>query len=317
MVVILSVSTVLIPSRNDGKKALVNIRKKFSLNAFSDHIIYLTAFNEWQKTGHNTNPTKAYFCRENLISNSTMELISGIKQQLFNQLRASGFVRDSHELNRNSLNWSVIKAALCAGAYPKLIRFDENRGQFLTQKDKIRFHQSSQLMFDPNSEKMIRNRTKIAETLPSDWLIYEEMILIGRTSFAKCVTSISPITVALFCGPNYISEELKPEIRVNNSKLQIDDWIAFTVGQKMAQMVTFLRKQLHNVFVSRIDCLSKPDLHFDDSVIDVIIKVLNSAEIESGFKPIDAFSIKSNNTLKANYFGPKYQVFFLLDICLS
>ena len=59
------------------------------------------------------------------------------RAQLLGQLRASSFVRargggDIRDLNTNSENWAVVKAALCAGAYPNLVRVDRNRVQLTT-----------------------------------------------------------------------------------------------------------------------------------------------------------------------------------------
>ena len=54
------------------------------------------------------------------------------RTQLLGQLRASGFVRargggDIRDLNTNSENWAVVKAALCAGMYPNVIRVNRAR----------------------------------------------------------------------------------------------------------------------------------------------------------------------------------------------
>jgi len=51
------------------------------------------------------------------------------RSQLLGQLRASGFVKtrgtgDIRDLNANSENWAVIKAAMCAAIYPNLLRVD-------------------------------------------------------------------------------------------------------------------------------------------------------------------------------------------------
>lgn len=57
-----------------------------------------------------------------------------VRTQLLGQLRASGFVRargggDIRDLNSNSENWAVVKAALCAGLYPNILRVDRERNQ--------------------------------------------------------------------------------------------------------------------------------------------------------------------------------------------
>ncbi|OON20684.1 hypothetical protein X801_03429 [Opisthorchis viverrini] len=48
------------------------------------------------------------------------------------KLRASGFVKargsgDIRDLNTNSENWAVVKAAIVAGMHPQLAKIDEKR----------------------------------------------------------------------------------------------------------------------------------------------------------------------------------------------
>lgn len=44
-------------------------------------------------------------------------------------------------------------------------------------------------------------RSAIVESLPCDWMIYEEMSRSGRFCHVKTVTLVNPITVVLFSGP--------------------------------------------------------------------------------------------------------------------
>lgn len=67
-----------------------------------------------------------------------MDMIAGMRSQLLGQLRASGFVRakgsgDIRDLNTNSENWAVVKAALFVGMYPNVIRIDRKNNKMLTK----------------------------------------------------------------------------------------------------------------------------------------------------------------------------------------
>ena len=75
------------------------------------------------------------------VSNSGFQVVSFffffLRAQLLGQLRASGFVRargggDIRDLNTNSENWAVVKAALCAGAYPNVVRIDRKKGRLVS-----------------------------------------------------------------------------------------------------------------------------------------------------------------------------------------
>ena len=60
------------------------------------------------------------------------------RTHILGQLRALGFVRargggDIRDLNTNSENWAVVKAALTAGSYPNILRYDRVRNMLNAQ----------------------------------------------------------------------------------------------------------------------------------------------------------------------------------------
>lgn len=261
-------------------------------------MVLLRAFQNWQKArseGYEKN-----FSDTNFISTSTMEMIVGLRAQLLGQLRAAGFVRargngDIRDLNSNSENWAVVKAALCAGAYPNLIRIDRQRRQLITQKEsKVRFHPSSVLMSTkPNQRDAAKNPSKNVE-YPSDWFIYEEMTRIGRVSYARTCSILSSITVAIFAGPARLpsdhlmvgndaeadedslsdDEIMAPE----KALLKIDDWLAFKMTPEIARLVFPLRQKWHALFLRRMASPLKSMTSSDDMVIKTIVQVLTAEE---------------------------------------
>ena len=75
----------------------------------------LRSFQSWQDSASGRN-----FCNEYSLSHEALESIFGIRSLVLGHLRASGFVRakgpgDIKDLNANSENWAVVKAALTAG----------------------------------------------------------------------------------------------------------------------------------------------------------------------------------------------------------
>lgn len=62
--------------------------------------------------------------------------------QLLGQLRASGFVKargsgDIRDLNTNSENWAVVKAALVAGMHANFVRIDRETNKLCPVKDSL------------------------------------------------------------------------------------------------------------------------------------------------------------------------------------
>ena len=120
------------PSQPELKQRAKRARAHFAANALSDHMALLRSFQAWQTA--RTEGGERAFCHHKQISASTMDMITGMRSQLLAQLRASGFVRakgagDIRDLNRHSENWAVVKAALAAGSYPCLARFDREANQ--------------------------------------------------------------------------------------------------------------------------------------------------------------------------------------------
>lgn len=291
-----------LPGQPSERRQVHLIRQEFSASTCSDHMTLLRVFQAWQKA--RTDGWEKAFCAKNYVSPAVMEMIVGLRAQLLGQLRASGFVRargggDIRDLNTNSENWAVVKAALCAGAYPNIIHWDRQSRRFVGQaSEKINIHISSVL---PRKS-----------ALPSDWLFYEEMTRAGnQASFTgmacvKCCTILSPVTVAIFAGPSKLpadalreaseeygmsvvhgetsdSENEDPEDN-KNSTLQINGWLSFRMDAESASLVLQLRQKWHCLFLRRIQAPSKPWSPVDEAVINAVVNVLTNEEQALGLQ---------------------------------
>ncbi|XP_013779316.1 probable ATP-dependent RNA helicase YTHDC2 isoform X2 [Limulus polyphemus] len=300
----------LLPNQPSQKRASHVAKQKLAADTFSDHMVLLRAFQAWQKA-RNDGYEKA-FGEKTFISAATMEMIVGIRTQLLGQLRASGFVRargggDIRDLNSNSENWAVVKAALCAGMYPNLIRVDRERQQLITQQEsKVRFHPSSVMNRLPKSSReTIGNAHKnTVSSLPSDWLVYEEMTRTGHLAYARCVTLVSPITVALFAGParlpldavhepeqgrfdGYMEEsdsEEEEKTEGPKSIFKLDEWVCFKIEPELSRLSLNLRQKWHALFLRRMQSPAKPWSQVDEAVVRAIVGVLTAEEQALGLQ---------------------------------
>ncbi|XP_074992779.1 3'-5' RNA helicase YTHDC2 isoform X3 [Calonectris borealis] len=241
----------VLPTLASQKRAAMLCRKRFTAGTFSDHMALLRAFQAWQKA--RSDGWERAFCEKNFLSQATMEIIIGMRTQLLGQLRASGFVRarggaDIRDVNTNSENWAVVKAALVAGMYPNLVHVDRESLVLTGPKEKkVRFHPTS-VLSQPQYKKIppANGQAAAIQALPTDWLIYDEMTRAHRIANIRCCSVVTPVTVSLFCGParlpsNALQEpssfrgdgvsndnsdsEMEDKTTANLALLKLDEWL--------------------------------------------------------------------------------------------
>ncbi|KAL7835114.1 hypothetical protein SRHO_G00293610 [Serrasalmus rhombeus] len=301
----------VLPAQGSQKRAAMLCRKRFAANTFSDHMALLRAFQAWQKA--RSDGWERSFCEKNFLSQATMEIIIGMRTQLLGQLRAIGFVRargggDIRDVNLNSENWAVVKAALVAGMYPNLTHVDRESLTLMGAKEKkVRFHATS-VLSQPQYKKIPPANAQAAavESLPTDWLIYDEMTRAHRIASVRCCTVVTPLTVAVFGGcaklpstafqepamPRAIDDamnessdsEMEDCSTAHLAQINIDEWLNFKLDREMADLVFQLRQRWQGLFLRRIRSPSKPWSPLDEATIRALVSVLSTEEQASGLQ---------------------------------
>lgn len=286
----------ILPTQSSQKRAALSCRKRFTSNTFSDHMALLRAFQAWQKA--RSEGWERGFCEKNFLSQATMDMILGMRTQLLGQLRAIGFVRarggcDIRDVNLNSENWAMVKAALVAGMYPNMVNFNKE-----SSLKKLHFHPTSVLSQFQFKEK---NQTRMAQALPTDWMIYDEMSRGHRMVSVRCCTLVTSITVAIFggCARLHSSALHEPAVQKTNesplddisdsetedlSEIRIDDWLVFEMDREAAGLLSELRQKWQSLFIKRIRCPSKPWSQQDEAVIQTLVSVLGAEEQAAGLQ---------------------------------
>ncbi|CAB4063330.1 YTHDC2 [Lepeophtheirus salmonis] len=220
------------------------IRSEYAAEGtFSDHMIRLRIFQAWQKATEEGNEEE--FCKENNISSSVMNTITGLRSQLLGHLRASGFVRprgtgDIKSLNQYSDNWAVVKGALLAGYYPNLA----------SQSVKLKLSTSSEI-------------TKSAmSSLSTEWLMFDDMDHFCVTFRWLNYSSDSDSEDGSHLDPSY------------SSILKLDDWTAFHSHGPLINLALNLRQKLSAIFLRRLQYPKKTMSQSDDFVIKICVEVL-------------------------------------------
>ncbi|KAH0501853.1 putative ATP-dependent RNA helicase YTHDC2 [Microtus ochrogaster] len=300
----------VLPTQASQKRAAMLCRKRFTAGTFSDHMALLRAFQAWQKA--RSDGWERAFCEKNFLSQATMEIIIGMRTQLLGQLRASGFVRargggDIRDVNTNSENWAVVKAALVAGMYPNLVHVDRENVVLTGPKEKkVRFHPTS-VLSQPQYKKIppANGQAAAIQALPTDWLIYDEMTRAHRIANIRCCSAVTPVTVLVFCGPSRLASnalqepssfrvdgipndssdsEMEDRTTANLAALKLDEWLNFKLEPEAASLLLQLRQKWHSLFLRRMRAPSKPWSQVDEATIRAIIAVLSTEEQSAGLQ---------------------------------
>ncbi|CAK6975730.1 '-5' RNA helicase YTHDC2 [Scomber scombrus] len=290
----------ILPAQGSQKRAALHCRKRFTSSTFSDHMALLRAFQAWQKA--RSDGWERSFCEKNFLSQATMDMILGMRTQLLGQLRAIGFVRarggsDIRDVNLNSENWAVVKAALVAGMYPNLVHINQETSLPSSNTEKkVHFHPTSILSQSHSKEN---NSARSVQALPTDWLIYDEMSRGHRMASVRCCSMVTPITVSIFGGcaklpssalqepaPQKDSplDELSDSDTEDLAEMRIDDWLVFQLDREAAGLVFELRQKWQNLFIKRIRCPSKPWSQQDEAIIRTLVSVLAAEEQGAGLQ---------------------------------
>ncbi|BFY97660.1 hypothetical protein BsWGS_00700 [Bradybaena similaris] len=304
----------IIPALPSERRSVMGKRKKFAEDTCSDHMAFLRAFQTWQKA--RAEGWERAFCEKNFISSSTMEMIYGIRNQVLAQLRTSGFLRakgagDIRDLNTNSDNWALVKACLVAGTYPNIIQRDRTNYLCTTTEKRVRFHTSSVLqpVTSVTSVLPASAMKKFVKTLPSKWLIYEEMSRSQRVSLAKYCTLVSPAAMFLFAGHSKVttdaikqSEDQEDDTEEDESSdkestfkdgdkhggnvtVKLDDWISFAFeSMTNAKTAVLFRMKWHSLFLNRMKHPNRPWTQAEEAILQAICAVLTNAEKTMGFE---------------------------------
>ncbi|XP_075692702.1 3'-5' RNA helicase YTHDC2 isoform X3 [Rhinoderma darwinii] len=300
----------VLPTQASQKCAAMLCRKRFTAGTFSDHMALLRAFQAWQKA--RSDGWERVFCEKNFLSQATMEIIIGMRIQLLGQLRAAGLVRargtgDIRDVNTNSENWAVVKAALVAGMYPNLIHVDRENMVLTSHKEKrVRFHPSS-VLSQPQYKKQIppeNGQAAAIQALPTDWLIYDEMTRAHRIANIRCCSLVTPASIIIFSGPARLSSnslqepsyqgtldgnessdsEMEDRTMSMLATLKLDEWLHFKLDLEAANLLLQLRQKWYSLLLRRMKATSKPWSPMDEATIRAVITVLTTEEQSIGLQ---------------------------------
>ncbi|KAH7727727.1 Protein F52B5.3 [Aphelenchoides avenae] len=310
----------ILPLGEDKTNALL-ARDEFARRDFSDHLMLIRAFYEYNKV----KPTNQYqFCRKNFLSPTTMKMIQGIRRQLMLELRRIRLIPshvsnfDDAELNTYSHCWPMVQAAIVAGCYPGIafVRAGSKLRKIRTSLDvNASLHPSSvikrQLMppakrFDSkNSGYGCGDGEPVIE-----YLAYQELSKIDEGLTLRTVTITPPLTVMIFAGSirmrndiiedfelaeeDFSSEASAPEEKddeqgasafgyVRENVVDLEPWLAFRGITENLQLAMKLRFKVMSYFLSVLKNPMRETTTEDEILLSCLSDVLIMDHKRFGF----------------------------------
>lgn len=202
-------------------------------------------------------------------------MIYSLRTKILGQLRAIGFVKGKgsmniRQLNTNSDNFALVKAAICAGQpIDHFAQLVPNQICSHTSTDEaIYLHPSSIISYHLKDNKTNR--------LPSNLVLFDRKFTCGNTSYIQNCTLINPLTMVIF------ADESKPGmVSLKNNYLEFENLFQFTgedigkIYQIRQRWQQFVKKRLMNMQLSTSE--------EENVIVRDLIRLITSSDDYLGF----------------------------------
>ena len=254
----------------------------------SDHLAVLEAHQRWEKEVKQNGKGAGYrFCERHFLSERTLQGMSDMAGQFWDNLVSLGMLPNLKALpyserdqaregaNRYSDNTELLKAVLCAGLFPNVVKAtnpstnnSSSGGPFGSNKGGgLQLHQGRQsLSIHPSSFNRDQRR------VDSGWLVYHEKVCVAQRRRRSLTSHTSHLSHSLLplpkpqvaTGKIYIHDcspvtalalflfGAEPQVFHAQHRVVIDTWIDLRISPRTAVLFKALRKQLFELLESKI-----------------------------------------------------------------
>eukprot|EP00111_Clytia_hemisphaerica_P005132 TCONS_00014777-protein len=263
-------------------------RRELAKRSQSDYIMLVNAFKGWEDAKRHQNARE--YCWRYFLSESTLRMIENMKKQFAQLLYDIGFLSSPQvkdpKANCFSNNTKLVKAVMCAGLYPHVIKIVPPHNQYKkpnqpSRPPKLYTEQYGRVKIHPKS---VNEKETNYESL---WMVYHK-IMKSTSLFVHDCSVVTPFALLFFGGTITFKQE------EGMDTICVDDIIKFHSPLKIANLVKRLRVELDGLLSKKITTPSvelfaggrdkSRDHHILTAIIDLITTETVKAKSASGYK---------------------------------
>ncbi|EDW63086.1 uncharacterized protein [Drosophila virilis] len=240
----------VLPTDRNARSEQRKSRDFFSLEACSDSIGILQLYHEYMCADNRGSREMDKFCEKHFLCRKSMDLfVSAVQTLRLTLMRMIKFV-DMRSATKYDHNLNMVRLALTAGLYPRIVYVDRTKNSRLIAEGDPRVQLSRNSCLPLCFAKRIRG------TL-SEWLLYvDKNRTAALVSHIEHTTLVSTLMVALQCGKVAKLDPFVPGILdpvdeynpVDYSVLRLDTWLRIRLSTELGEKLLRLRSNIAKEF---------------------------------------------------------------------
>lgn len=258
----------------DARQAANAARRKLAVSS-SDHLTAVRAYDEWRST---KKKARHSWAREHFVSTQALAAVDLARTQFADHLKDLGFIQDKRRALAESARLSaseaecadtvaLLKAILCAGLYPNVMR----AANLQRPSNDIPFERPVRRDRDDDSHEPCYLHPSCldfdASVLDSRYLVFQAIVRTSKV-YVRDATTVHPLPLVLFGGALTVHHEV--------GAISVDGQLHFRADPKTATLIKLLRSEMELAMLNKIKDPTRPPDQRHDSLVHAVKAVLGA-----------------------------------------
>lgn len=228
--------------------------------SMSDHRYLIDMYNEWSVSGR-----PVQFCNYESISQTAMQMVRSIRQQLKIHLLREHLVQSWNVANTYELSWFCVKAAITSGLQTNTAYVNDDLFIESNKHEKLKLHVSTRCRHAcMTSGSIILYNSRIQTKSPTDTI--------------RTISVVSPINIAIFGG----NMQLKMEYPVDDDITLVDYRISDTESIRIRRESSQALRNIRFEWSAIIDKLCRNPRNFQFTLNRINLRRLVNSLMKEG-----------------------------------